>query len=196
MSSTASSENVLPFYSVQDWTCFCSPGWAVNCREQVFFSGHAEMRKSKGWQGFGELLWYRICGCDIPSSSGAEDGGRTQASGQEHANADLWLQQEERNLFASYPSLPPLSNRTDSSVSRCQKFQNHFFWIAGYGTTNFHGNVTLKTRILLITYCWKKNCHQHPTHCTCVYPAQVWEIRLAPDHLSCLIRYNYWLPAI
>lgn len=67
------------------------------------------------------MLWYRICGCDIPSSAGAEGGGRTQASGQEHTNADLWLQQEERNLVASYPSLPPLSNHTDSGVSRCQK---------------------------------------------------------------------------
>lgn len=34
------------------------------------------------------------------------------------------------------------------------------------------------------------------SHCTCVYPAQVWDIRLAPAHLSCLIGYNYWLPAI
>lgn len=34
------------------------------------------------------------------------------------------------------------------------------------------------------------------SYCTCVYPAQVWEIRLAPAHSSCLIGYNYWLPAI
>lgn len=34
------------------------------------------------------------------------------------------------------------------------------------------------------------------SHCTCVYHTQMWEIRLAPAHLSCLIGYNYWLPAI
>lgn len=67
------------------------------------------------------MLWYGICGCDASISTGAEGGGRTQALGQQHANADSWLQKEERNLAASSPSFPPLSNHTDSDVSRCQK---------------------------------------------------------------------------
>lgn len=155
---------------------------------------HAWMRKSKGWKDSGELLWYRTCGCDIPSSADAGGGGRTQAPGQEHANADLWLQQEERNLLASYPSLPPLSNHTDSGVRRCQK--------------KYSKPLLLNFRVRDYQLPWKchtykKNYVQHilleeklsASHYTCVYPAQVWD-QIGSAHLSCLIGYNYWLPAI
>lgn len=130
------------------------------------------------------------------SSFGAEGGGRTQASGQEHANADLWLQQEERNLFTSYPSLSPLSNHTDSGVSRCQK-KNSKPLLSNCRVRDYQLPWKFHTH--------KKNYVHHillekklspASHCTCVYPAQVWGIRLAPAQLSCLIGYNYWLPTI
>lgn len=50
---------------------------------------------------------------------------------------------------------------------------------------------------------YKKNFVHHilleeklsASHYTCVYPAQVWD-QIGSAHLSCLIGYNYWLPAI
>lgn len=108
------------------------------------------------------LEWHRICGCDIPSSSGAE-GGRTHTSGQEHANADLWLQQD-RNLFASYPNLPPLSNHTDSGVSKCQKnIQTHFLLNCRVRDYQLPWKCHTLRRFKFITYWWRKNCQQHPT---------------------------------
>lgn len=93
---------------------------------------HAGMRKSKGWQGFGELLWCRVCGCDIPAPPVQKVGAghRLQARnmlmliyGSSRRRGICLLHIQVSHLWAIIP--------TQVWVDAKKKIQNHFFRIAG-----------------------------------------------------------------
>lgn len=144
---TTSPENVLPFCSIQHWTCFCSPGQAVNCREQGSLSGHLLAacldEKVKGvtrfwriavvqnlWMWHSQLLWCRRWGQDTLQARNM----LMLIYGSSRRGICL-LHTQVSHLWAII--------LTQVWVNAKKTFKTTFFWIAGQGTTNFHGNVTL-----------------------------------------------------